>query len=95
MPKIFLKMLIIFGLVQEPLPNITNIIKAVLETLNAISRVLLPYFELKFWGFNNPQFMFQKFKYDAWMKMQLSTNNILGLWQLTPTKQKSRPEIQA
>ena len=24
--------------------------------------------------------MFQKFKYDAWMKMQLFTNNILGLW---------------
>ena len=25
--------------------------------------------------------MFQEFKYDAWMEMQLSTNNILGLRQ--------------
>ena len=50
----------------------------------------LPFFYLSFWGFQIPQFKFQKFKHDA----NTRQHQKLGMWQLTPTKQESRPEIQ-
>ena len=50
----------------------------------------LPFFYLSFWGFQIYS-EFQKFKHDA----NTRQHQKLGMWQLAPTKQESRPEIQA
>ena len=51
----------------------------------------LPFFYLGFWGFQISSVQVQKFKHDA----NTRQHQKLGMWQLTPTKQESRPEIQA
>ena len=51
----------------------------------------LPFFYLGFWGFQISPVQVQKFKHDA----NTRQHQKLGMWQLTPTKQESRPEIQA
>ena len=51
----------------------------------------LPFFYLSFWGFQISSVQVQKFKHDANTRQHLK----LGMWQLTPTKQESRLEIQA
>ena len=49
-----------------------------------------------FWGFENSSIQVSfEFKHDAHMEASLVHYQKLGMWQLTPTKQKSRPEIQA
>ena len=64
--------------------------------LDLFEAILSSSFLKGFWGFENSSIQISfEFKHDAWMKMQLLQATILGLWQLTPTKQKSRPEIQA
>ena len=52
---------------------------------------VLPFFYLNFEASKFPQFKFQKFKHDA----NTRQHQKLGMWQLAPTKQESRPEIQA
>ena len=51
----------------------------------------LPFFYLNFEASKFPQFKFQKFRHDA----NTRQHQKLGMWQLTPTKQESRLEIQA
>ena len=45
----------------------------------------------KFWGFQISSVQVSKFKHDA----NTRQHQKLGMWQLTPTKQESRLEIQA
>ena len=48
-----------------------------------------------FWGFeNSPIQLSFEFKHEDMMIMQGQAKAKLGLWQLNPTKQESRPEIQ-
>ena len=62
--------------------------------MNEISRVFAPLL-FKFLRLPKfPQFKFSEFKHDAHMEASIGQAE-LGMWQLTPTKQKSRPEIQA
>ena len=59
--------------------------------MNEISRVFAPLL-FKFLRLPKfPQFKFQEFKHDA----NTRQHQKLGMWQLTPTKQESRLEIQA
>ena len=51
----------------------------------------LPFFYLGFWGFQFSSVQVSKFKHDA----NTRQHQKLGMWQLTPTKQESRLEIQA
>ena len=60
--------------------------------MNEISRVFAPLL-FKFLRLPKfPQFKFSEFKHDAHMNLALPE---LRTWQLIPTKQESRPEIQA
>ena len=51
----------------------------------------LPFFYLGFWGFQISSVQVSKFIHDA----NTRQHQKLGMWQLTPTKQESRLEIQA
>ena len=51
----------------------------------------LPLFYSSFLGFQISSVQVQKFKHDA----NTRQHQKLGMWQLAPTKQESRPEIQA
>ena len=53
--------------------------------------LMLIIFKNDFWGSPIPQFKFQNLDM---MIMPGQAKAKLGLWQLTPTKQESRPEIQ-
>ena len=55
----------------------------------------LPFFYLGFWGFWIPQFKFFKNLNMMHRWKQAQDRPELGMWQLTPTKQESRLEIQA
>ena len=70
-----------------------NILKGYFEVIENI--LVEPIWIAFVLGFINPHFKFIKFKHDDMNAYETNCNQTLGLWQLTPTKQESRPEIQA
>ena len=70
-----------------------NIFKGHSEFIENIFRLNLFEFHLML-GFEHPHFNFQKNL--NMMQQDANTRQYqkLGMWQLTPTKQESRPEIQ-
>ena len=52
------------------------------------------YFWTDFLGFQQTSIQLSEIRHDAWMLSYALLQTTLGLWQLTPTKQESRPEIQ-
>ena len=62
--------------------------------MNEISRVFAPLLFKVFEASNIPQFKFQNLNMmHTWASLEHYQQ--LGMWQLTPTKQESRLEIQA
>ena len=63
-------MFIIFGLDQNPCQNYQTFKESILEQWMRFLG-FLPLFYLGFWGFQIPQFKFQKFKHDAQMEASI------------------------
>ena len=77
----------------SPLSEIMNIFESILGSLKMI--LFEPIYIHLVLGFQHPPFQVSnKFRHDAWMIKQRQARPEPGMWQLTPAKQESRPEIQ-